>query len=71
METQRAEKKQKLDVRRHVDENASADVLKLPDAALTRASTFLDFRDRVQFAMALPTWNQVQPHDVTKAIVGA
>jgi hypothetical protein len=29
------------------------------------------FFDRVRFAMALPTWKEARPHDVSKAIVGA
>ncbi|KAL7502267.1 hypothetical protein ACHAXN_000268 [Cyclotella atomus] len=70
MKSNRADKKQK----RHDDRTARSEaigVIDLPDAVLTRAATFLAFYDRVGFAMALPTWNQEEAHDVSKAIVGA
>jgi hypothetical protein len=66
MDSQRADKKQKLDV-----SNDDFCVHQLPDAALTRAAAFLNFNDRVLFAMALPTWRESQTHDISKAIVGA
>lgn len=66
MDSQRADKKQKLNV-----SNDDFCVHQLPDAALTRAAAFLDINDRVLFAMALPTWRESQTHDISKAIVGA
>jgi hypothetical protein len=43
----------------------------LPDVVLKSVASFLDFAERVQLAMMLPTWHCELTHDVTKAIVGA
>ena len=53
------------------DADASAGLLILPDAALTRSATFLNFNDKIMLAMALPTWEEEQTHEITKAIIGA
>lgn len=54
-----------------INVNESAYLLKVPDAVFSRIATFLDFGERVKFAMALPSWRQPETHDVSKAIVGA
>jgi hypothetical protein len=46
-------------------------LLQLPDSILSRASTFLDLKDKVMFAMALPYWKEDETHAVSRAIVGA
>jgi hypothetical protein len=46
-------------------------LLQLPDSILSRASTFLDLKGKVMFAMALPYWKEDETHAVSRAIVGA
>jgi hypothetical protein len=45
-------------------------ILSVPDATLSRISSFLSLGERIFLAMTLPTWDDGQQEEISKAILG-